>query len=224
MENTNPQNNNVVEKPVVATAPVAPKGASTFPPAKSGARAPFDKNARPARGGRSGGRGGSGGFRGERTKPEFDQKIIDIRRVARVIAGGKRFSFSVTLVAGNKNGSVGVGMGKASDTAQAIDKAMRDAKKNMITLNLTKSMSIPHEVQVKFCSAIVLIMPAKGKGLVAGSSVRNVLELGGVKDVSAKLLSGTKNRINNAKAAIEALKTFAVKKGTKKPVAVSTVK
>ena len=140
-----------------------------------------------------------------RVKPEFDQKIIDIRRVARVVSGGRRFSFSVALVAGNRKGSVGVGTGKGSDTALAIDKALRDAKKHMIKVNVTKTMSIPHEVSAKYSSARVLIMPAAERGVIAGSSVRTVLELAGLKDVVAKLFSGTKNRVNNAKVAIKAL-------------------
>jgi len=106
---------------------------------------------------------------GKRVKPEFDQKVIDIRRVTRVVSGGRRFSFSVALVAGNRNGSVGVGVGKSSDTASAIEKASRNAKKNMIKVKLGKNMSIPHEVFTKFASTKVLIKPSPGKGLVAGS-------------------------------------------------------
>jgi small subunit ribosomal protein S5 len=109
-------------------------------------------------------------------------------------------------VAGDRKGKVGVGTGKGGDTAMAVDKALRSAKKNMITLNLTKSGSIPHEVEAKFSSARVHMMPAPGKGLVAGSSVRDVIDLGGVKDITAKLRSGSKNKLNNARVAIEALK------------------
>ena len=140
-----------------------------------------------------------------RAKPEFDQKIIDIRRVTRVASGGRRFSFSVSIVAGNRKGSVGVGIGKAGDTSLAIEKAFRNARRHMITVKTTKDMSIPHDVEAKFGSAVVMIMPAKGKGIVAGSSVRDVLELAGIKDVTAKLRSGTKNKLNNAKVAIKAL-------------------
>lgn len=142
----------------------------------------------------------------ERTRPEFDQKIVAIRRVTRVVAGGRRFSFSVSLVAGNRRGQVGVGLGKAADTAQAIDKALKDAKKNLITVNLTKDKSIPHETQGKFASSFVIMMPAPGKGLRAGASVRTVLEHAGVRDVSAKILTRSKSQLNNARAAIEALK------------------
>jgi len=141
-----------------------------------------------------------------RVKPEFDQKMIDLRRVVRVVAGGRRFSFSAVLVAGNRNGKVGVGVGKASDTSLAIEKAFRDAKKKMITVKRDKNMSIPHEVETKEKSARIMIYPAPGRGVVAGSSVRTVLELAGVKDVGAKVLSRSKNKLNIARAAIKALK------------------
>ncbi len=147
-----------------------------------------------------------GGRREERPRQEFEQKIISIRRVTRVMAGGRRFSFSVAMVLGDKKGKVGVGIGKAGDTQLAIEKAMRDAKKNMITIPMNKDSHIPHDVQVKYASSEVMIMPAPGRGLVAGSSVRTVLELGGVKDVTAKIFSRSKNKLNNARAAVEALK------------------
>ncbi len=143
-----------------------------------------------------------------RVRSEFDQRIINIRRVARVVAGGRRFSFSVAIIVGNKKGKVGVGLGKAGDTSLAIDKAVRAAKKNLITVALTKDSSIAHEVSAKYCAARVTIMPVKGRGLVAGSSVRSVLELAGITNVIAKLRSGSKNGLNNARAAVEALKTL----------------
>ena len=137
--------------------------------------------------------------------------MIGIRRVARVMAGGRRFNFSVALVLGDKKGRVGVGVGKAADTALAIDKATRAAKRAMIQLDLTTSRSIPHNVEAKYCASVVDIRPSPGRGLVAGSSVRTVLELAGVSDVTAKLLSRSKNPINNARAAIEALRAVAKK-------------
>ncbi len=140
-----------------------------------------------------------------RIKPEFDQKIIDVRRVTRVVTGGRRFAFSVAVVVGDHKGRVGVGQGKAGDTPVAIDKAVRDARKNMIRVNLTKNSSVPHESDAKFSASRVLIMRAPGKGVLAGSSVRTVLEFAGIKEVSAKIFSRSKNRINNAKAAIKAL-------------------
>jgi len=129
-----------------------------------------------------------------------------MRRVARVMAGGRRFNFSVAIVLGDKKGRVGFGLGKALDTALAIDKATNDAKKNMITLNLTKTNSLPHDLSAKYASSVVAIRPSPGKGLVAGSAVRVVLELAGVTDVTAKLHSRSKNPINNARVAIKALK------------------
>src|SRR3990167_8757681 len=141
-----------------------------------------------------------------RVKPEFDQKIISIRRVTRVVTGGRRFSFSVAVVIGDRKGRVGVGQGKAGDTPVAIDKAVRDARKNMIRVNMTKNGSIPHEVDAKYSSSRVLIMRAPGKGILAGSSVRLVLEFAGLKEVSSKIFSRSKNKVNNAKAAIVALK------------------
>lgn len=162
-------------------------------------------------GGANGGRRPRRGARPERVRPEFDQKIISIRRVTRVMAGGRRFSFSVAMVIGDKKGKVGVGIGKAGDTQLAIEKAIRDAKKDMITVPLNKEGLIPHDVHVKYASSEVMMMPAPGRGLVAGSSVRTVLELAGVKDITAKIFSRSKNKLNNARAAVEALKQL--KKG-----------
>lgn len=122
------------------------------------------------------------------------------------MAGGRRFSFSVAMVIGDKRGKVGVGIGKAGDTQLAIEKAVRSAKKDMITIPMNKEHHLPHDVQAKYASSEVMIMPAPGRGLVAGSSVRTVLELGGVKDVTAKLLSRSKNKLNNARATIAALR------------------
>ena len=146
-----------------------------------------------------------------RAKPEFDQKILNIRRVTRVVAGGRRFSFSVALVAGDKKGSVGLGLGKAGDTALAINKALRNAKKNMIRLNLTKTSSIPHELSAKFSSSSVMLLPNKGRGLVAGSVVRDIVKLSGMKDITGKILSNSKNKLNNAKAVMSALSQISSK-------------
>src|SRR4051812_40900810 len=124
-----------------------------------------------------------------RAKPEFDQKIISIRRVTRVVTGGRRFAFSVAIVIGDHKGRVGVGLGKATDTPLAIDKSVRNARKNMIKVNLTKNGMIPHEVEAKFGSSRIIIMRAPGKGVLAGSSVRTVLEFAGIKEVSSKIFS-----------------------------------
>ncbi len=154
------------------------------------------------RGGRSGGRDGNR----ERVKPEFDSKIIDIRRVTRVTSGGRRMNFSVAVVAGDRKGRVGVGLGKSIDTASAVEKATREAKKNLIKVVLSPQMTIPHAVEAKYASAIIKLFPARGRGVVAGSSARAVIELAGIRDICAKFLSGSKNRLSNARAAIEALK------------------
>lgn len=151
-------------------------------------------------------RGGHG--RPERIKPEFDQKILNIRRVTRVTKGGKRLNFSVHMVVGDKKGTVGVGTGKANDTSLAIDKAYRNAKKNIMHLNLTKTMSIPHSVEAKYCSGRVIMMPAKGRGVSAGSALKNVIELAGIRDITAKIISPSKNKLNIARAAIIALSAF----------------
>ncbi len=163
--------------------------------------------AAPQRGGRGPRRGARSTQRGERQDrtPEFAQKIIAIRRVTRVMAGGRRFSFSVAMVIGDKKGRVGVGIGKAGDTALAIEKAIRDAKKHMITIPRTETNSLPHNTEAKYGSTEIEIRPAQGRGLVAGASVRTVLELGGVTDVTTKVLSRSKNKTNIARAAIAAL-------------------
>lgn len=146
--------------------------------------------------------------RAPREKPEFDTKTIDIRRVTRVVSGGRRFSLAVALAAGDKNGRIGFGTGKALDTQLAIEKATKDAKKNMITLKLSKGNTIPYDVKVKYKSAVVWLTPNKGKGIVAGSSARAILALAGVNNVTAKFHSGTKNKMNNAKATMKALQMF----------------
>jgi small subunit ribosomal protein S5 len=152
-------------------------------------------------------RGGRGGPRGrkERSRSDLAQSMISLRRVARVVAGGRRFSFSAVLVAGDRNGKVGVGIGKAGDTSLAIEKALKQAKRNMINVSFSKGKSILHEVEAKYSSAVVYMKPAPGRGMVAGSSVRTVLDIAGVTDVNAKVLSGSKNKLNIAKATIAAL-------------------
>lgn len=143
-----------------------------------------------------------------REKPEFEQKIISLRRVTRVMAGGRRFSFSAAVVIGDRKGRVGFGIGKAGDTAMAIDKAVRMAKKDMITVKRTDTNSIPHDSQAKYKASEVLLRPVSGKGLAAGGAVRTVLEMAGVDEVGGKLLSRSKNNINNAKATLLALAPF----------------
>jgi small subunit ribosomal protein S5 len=182
----------------------------------------------PARGGRGQGRPGQRGPRRDsrprapREKPEFDSKTISIRRVTRVVSGGRRFSLSVALVAGDRNGRIGLGTGKAMDTQIAIEKALKSAKKNMFTLKLSKQKSLPHDVEAKFKSSSVMIMPNKGRGLIAGSSARTILALAGVNNVTAKFYSGTKNKLNNARATMKALNQIAYAHG-EAPVAATKV-
>jgi small subunit ribosomal protein S5 len=144
-----------------------------------------------------------------REKPEFDSKMISIRRVTRVVSGGRRFSLSVAVIAGDRNGRIGLGTGKAQDTQLAIEKAMKQAKRNMFHIKLTKKGDLPHDIGAKYKSAKVDIMPNKGKGLIAGSSARVILSLAGIKNATAKYHSGTKNKLNNARATMKALQEIA---------------
>jgi small subunit ribosomal protein S5 len=192
-----------MEKNSVQTGDVIPE-AKTDSRRGNDSRGGFRKNSRkgPSR-------------REARVKPEFDQKIISLRRVTRVVTGGRRFAFSVGVVIGDRKGRVGIGQGKSTDTPLAIDKAVRDARKNMITVNMTKNGSIAHEVEAKYSASRVKIMRAPGKGILAGSSVRTVLEFAGLKEVSAKIFSRSKNKVNNAKVAIKALSQLKAVKETK---------
>jgi len=151
--------------------------------------------------GRSGGR-----QRTEREKSEYDQKVLDVARVTRVVAGGRRFSFRATVAIGNKKGKIGVGIGKGIDVSQSVEKAVADAKKNMLVIPL-KEGTIPHEVTAKYAAARVFLKPApKGKGLVAGGAVRQIAGLAGIENLSAKILSKSTNKLNNARATLDALK------------------
>lgn len=140
------------------------------------------------------------------TKDAFKEQVLDLRRVTRVVAGGKRFRFRTTVVIGDEMGSVGVGVAKGADVQQSIGKAKADAKKHLIKVPL-KGTTVPHDTQAKYSAASVLIRPApKGNGLKAGGAARVVLSLVGVKDATAKCLGRTKNKLTNALATIEALK------------------
>lgn len=142
-----------------------------------------------------------------REKPEFDQKLLDLARVTRVVKGGRRFRFRATLVIGDRKGRVGVGVAKGADVSDSIQKAFNDAKKSMITVKLSEN-TIPHDVEMKKGSAKVLLKPAsKGRGVIAGGAVRAVVDLAGIKDIVSKSL-GTSNKLNVARATIEALKSL----------------
>jgi small subunit ribosomal protein S5 len=137
-------------------------------------------------------------------KREYDHKVLDIARVARVMAGGRRFSFRATVVIGDRKGKVGVGIGKGADTAIAIDKAINAAKKKLVQIDVSTG-TIPVDATAKFGSAQIILKPAKeGKGIVAGGAVRTVVDYAGIKNITAKMLGG-KNKLNNAQATVKAL-------------------
>ena len=137
---------------------------------------------------------------------KFKDKVLDLRRVTRVVAGGKRFRFRATVVVGDEKGRVGVGIAKGLDVAQAVAKAKSNAQKNILNINIV-GKTIPHEVEAKFSAAKIRLKPAKiGHGMMAGGAARTVLSLAGIKDVTAKALGRTPNKLTNALATIEALK------------------
>ena len=142
-----------------------------------------------------------------REKPEFEQKMLDLARVTRVVKGGRRFRFRATIVIGDRKGRVGVGVAKGADVASAIQKAVNDAKKNMITVQLVDS-TIAHDVSAKLGSAKVMMKPAKeGRGVIAGGAVRAVVDLVGIKDIVSKSL-GSSNPLNVARVTVKALETL----------------
>jgi len=159
---------------------------------------------------RPGGRPGRGPRRGPQEKPEYDQKTLDIARVARVTKGGKRFSFRATVVAGNAKGRVGVGIGKGRDVQQSIQKAYFQAKKNLIDV-VIKNGTIPYQVEGKFSSATVILKPSKS-GIKAGGAVRVVAQLAGITGLTGKLTGRTNNKLNIAQAAVAALKKLRAQK------------
>nr|BDA97786.1 ribosomal protein S5 [Rhodomonas sp. NIES-698]BDA98752.1 ribosomal protein S5 [Rhodomonas sp. NIES-1730] len=142
---------------------------------------------------------------------DWQERVVQIRRVTKVVKGGKKLSFRAILIIGNEKGDVGVGVGKASDVIGAVKKAVSDGKKKMVNVPITKENSIPHIVKGRSGAAKVIMRPsAPGSGVIAGGSVRTILELAGVKNILAKQL-GSNNPLNNARAATDALlklKTF----------------
>ncbi len=137
-------------------------------------------------------------------RSEFEQQLLSARRVARVVAGGRRFSLSVAVAIGNKNGQVGIGMGKGLDQASAREKAFNNAKKNIKNISITKEGSIRKEVSAKYCASVVQIRPTKS-GIVSGGAVRIIVDLAGITKANTKILSRSKNHINNARATLKAL-------------------
>ena len=147
------------------------------------------------------------GTRREKPKDDFEQRIVDLARVTRVMAGGKRMRFRACVVVGNQKGSVGIGVAKGHDVATAVNKAVRQAKKNILQVPIVNG-TIPHEVKLKYASAQVLLRPARqGRGLIAGGAARLVLELAGVPNVVAKMM-GSRNKVNNVSAVMKALESL----------------
>jgi small subunit ribosomal protein S5 len=139
-------------------------------------------------------------------EPEFEQKLLDVRRTARMAAGGRRFSFRTVVIIGNKKGKVGVGTAKGADVTTAVDKAVRQAKKYLFEVPVTADGSIAHRVEAKYGAARVMLKPApKGHGVIAGGTVRAICNLAGIGNITAKILSRTNNKLNNARATLKAL-------------------
>lgn len=168
---------------------------------------------------------GRGKMKSKREKPEFDQQIIDLARVTRVTKGGKQMSFRACVVIGNRKGMVGFGVDKGKDVQIAVEKAVNQAKKHLITIPIIRG-SVPHRVESKYKAGRVMIKPAPmGSGIIAGSSLRIVLEMAGVSNASGKIMSKTNNKITNLKAAFDALQSFkSVKPHAKVHAAASVVK
>ncbi len=154
---------------------------------------------------------GKGKEQFKKEKPEFDQQIIDLARVTRVTKGGKQLSFRATVLIGDRRGRVGYGVDKGKDVQLAVEKAVNQAKKNLINIPF-RFETIPHQTIAKYKAAKVLLKPApRGSGIIAGGSIRAVLEMAGVPNASAKMLGKSGNKMNNIKATFSALQSFKVK-------------
>ena len=146
----------------------------------------------------------------EVVKREFDSQVVEIKRVTRVVAGGKRMRFRALVVIGNRSGKVGIGLKKGADVADAVAKATAEARKSLIDVVLVKG-TIPHIVKVKYKASRVILKPAKpGTGIIAGGPIRSVLNMVGVKDITSKMM-GSANKISNVRATYEALKNLKVR-------------
>jgi len=151
-------------------------------------------------------------FNQQLEKTEYEQKLLDVARVVRVVAGGRRFRFRAVMVIGNQKGKVGLGVAKGQDVSLAVEKATAKAKKHLIKIPLLKG-TIPHQVEAKYSSAKVLLKPGRpGRGIVAGGAVRVICNLAGIGSISAKIIGRTGNKLNNAQATIKALKSLRIPK------------
>jgi small subunit ribosomal protein S5 len=138
---------------------------------------------------------------------EFEQRVIDLARVTRVMAGGKRMRFRACVAIGDKKGKIGIGIAKGADVTLAVSKAVNKAKKDIINVSIINN-TIPHSILKKYGASKVLLKPgSKGRGVIAGGAVRIILELAGIKNVTSKIL-GTNNKVTNVKCVIEALKSL----------------
>ena len=141
-------------------------------------------------------------------KPEWSERVVAIQRVTKVVKGGKKLSFRAVILVGDEKGKVGVGVGKAADVITAVRKGVTDGKRNIVSIPLTTSNSIPHKTNGRFGAAKVLLRPsAPGCGVIAGGSVRTVLELAGIQNILSKQL-GSNNLLNNARATVQGLSTL----------------
>lgn len=162
-------------------------------------------------------RGPRRGGRDDKPADEFEQRIIDIARVTRVMAGGKRMRFRACVAIGDKKGNVGIGLAKGADVTLAVAKAVNQAKKAMVVVPMVKG-TIPHSVDQWYGAAHVMLKPAAaGRGIIGGGIVRTILELSGINNVTSKIL-GTNNKVNNAKCVIEAIKFLRAPKAKKEAV------
>lgn len=216
-DNQNPNIEEVTETVVVeATPEVAPEAAVSEKPAR---------DARPQRGDRPRGNRRDGGMREE--EKEFREEMLSIDRVTRVTAGGRQIRFRASIVIGDGKGRIGLGTGKAGEVQVAIEKAIRDAKKRLITFPIVNG-TIPHDVQVTYKASGLYIHPAHpGTGIIAGGAVRKIFAVSGIKDIIAKQ-HGAPNDITNARVTLKALSAlkptalnnvFTAKKSTSEPVA-----
>jgi len=142
------------------------------------------------------------------SKTDWQERVVAIQRVTKVVKGGKKMSFRAVVVVGNEQGKVGVGVGKAGDVINAVKKGVTDGKKHIVTVPLTSVNSIPHAITGRFGAAKLVLRPAAaGCGVIAGGSIRTVLELAGVKNILSKQL-GSNNLLNNARATVEGLNSL----------------